>query len=142
MTLTTPGSTNILCTSYNIERVDKTTFGCRSNFSVDACSKSVVVALEAWTVTGRLLQPSSKPIFVDCDVVAEVDGVTSDAIKSMESLRGVLSDDGDPNDERATEQDDAKEVKSQCHVFQSTDIWSTDIWSTDIWLIDIWSTDI
>jgi hypothetical protein len=107
MVLTIPGSTNILCTSYNIERVDKTTFGCRSNFSVDACSKSVVVALEAWTVTGRLLQPSSKPVFVDCDVAAEVDGVTSDDIKSTQSL----SDDGDANDERATEQDDAKEVK-------------------------------
>ena len=43
-----PGSTNILCTSYNVERVGKTSFGCRSNFSVDDCDKNVVVGLEAW----------------------------------------------------------------------------------------------
>ena len=113
-----PGSTTILCTSYNIERVDKSTFGCRSNFTVDVCDKNVVVTLEAWTVTGRLLQPTSKPLFVDCDaepegdVVAEDDSTSSSITRDDIESNDVAPDTSDTTDEPVTTKADGEVTKT------------------------------
>jgi hypothetical protein len=53
-------------------------FGCYANFTEEDCNKTVTIALEAWTVTGQLLQPSSKPVLIDCDAVDYVTPLESD----------------------------------------------------------------
>jgi hypothetical protein len=101
--------TSILCTSYNIERVDQSSqskfgdfkvdkpevgesrFGCRANFTRDVCNKTVVISLEAWTVTRQLLQPTSKPVLIECDADADA----SDA--DFDANNGLIEADNDDN---------------------------------------------
>ena len=74
------------------------------------------MTLEAWTVTGRLLQPTSKPLFVDCDaepegdVVAEDDSTSSITRDDIES-NDVAPDTSDATDEPVTTKADGEVLK-------------------------------
>ena len=58
----------VLCSSFNIAKVDDFNFGCHSNFTEEDCNKTVIISLEAWTTSGQLIMTSSKPVSIECDV--------------------------------------------------------------------------
>jgi hypothetical protein len=55
-------STTVLCASYSVNKFGDSGFSCKANFDVADCNATVVVTVEAWSVTGQLLQPTSRPL--------------------------------------------------------------------------------
>ena len=68
----------------------------------------MTIALEAWTVTGQLLQPTSKPVSIDCDAEDYVTPFGSDAagidvVSDANVAIGDAESDGTSTEEQSTE---------------------------------------
>ena len=60
----------VLCPNFNISKIDKNTYGCLANFSMNSCNRTVTLTLEAWTNSAKLLQ-SFGQVYINCKNIAK-----------------------------------------------------------------------
>lgn len=89
----------MLCPSFNISKINSTTYGCQANFTSSSCNRTTHLTLEAWTKDSVLIQ-SFGTVFVNCsasNVTKTSPGLAEAVFSILESVAPVLNGPWAPN---------------------------------------------